>query len=266
MLLMSKKFICLPPQLELLHVVKMMKIILPSIILFCSNFISQAQDLRNLGVGQAWHAGRITLADGIELNGWVRNNDKEGIISFKEEFGKDSTTRSFRPPDILALEYNDRGINRKFYSLETKDKTEDKADIYLYEVIREYNSFAIVSFQGIVDVVESKNTNTTRPGAFGQPTSGSNSRTVLQQVEEIYFINESGERELYLILVSRDIDGLFDHSANKGKVLDSSIPVKYFGEEKWNKIKIYLKDQNLKIKTRENLISMLNYYETLIDP
>ena len=83
---------------------------------------------------------------------------------------------------------------------------------------------------------------------------------ILSQLEFIYFVNQKAERELYMIIESKEVDGLIDYSKGKGKVQDSALPAKYIGEQRWDEGKLYLKNKDIKINNRANLIVALDYY------
>lgn len=246
----------------------MVKKILLSLVLYCFyslGVIAQTHD--NHGMDTKWFKGRIVLNDGTELAGFIRNNEKGNIISYKENYDA-KTFESFRAVNILTLEYFDQDHEaiRRFYSLISMDKADGTEDVYLFEILREFEHFAVLSLLG-----RSKDHHTTDTSplsvASGIPSIPAiMGETGFSQTEEIFFMNEDGERELYMTVEHRDVEyEFFKYKTDKGKVDDPLLPSRYMSNNEWTEIKTYIKSAHLKVDNREKLLVLLDYYATLID-
>jgi hypothetical protein len=229
------------------------------LLILCSTVV-QSQDLRQLGNDTQWYSGFLTLNDGQKLEGLIKNNDKEGIISFKEN-ANDSTTHSVRPYNIVAMEYFDaeKDMRRRFASLATKDKSGPN-ETYLFEIIREFESFAVIALQSNLKVLQSRN----GPSSNSAYYAGQSQASVISQFEAFFFVNDEGLTETYLVTEFRDVDGWFDYTKSKGRIVDASLFSEYIGEENWKKIKSYVKENDVKLNTRVGLIKALDYYSSLL--
>lgn len=222
-------------------------------LIFCYGY-SYSQGLNKLGSGSPWNKGFAILSDGDKHEGLIRNNDKEGIVSIKNEI--DSSSISIRSSRIQSMEYFDSetGATRKFISLEVKELKSEYEGIVLFEVVREFANFAILIFKTPAIVIQSKNS----VSYSGNGTPQNSGRAIISQFEMVYFMNQDGECERYMIFENRYVDGLFDFEKSKSRILDSSLPAKYVGNAKWDEVELRLNDKGVKkIKTKKELLEAI---------
>ncbi|MEO7992555.1 MAG: hypothetical protein ABI663_23590 [Chryseolinea sp.] len=242
------------------------KNLLFAILCCCYSLNCSAQKKDNHGTDTKWYKGSIVLSDGTELLGIIRNNEKARLISYKENINQDGF-ESFRPTEILSLEYfdEDNSSNRKFYSLTTKNKTTSDEDVFLFEILKEYEHFAVLSLRDRTNVTHSREISI--PMGIGGISSSLYvpPKTDVSQTEEIYFMNESGARELYMVIQHHNVDrGFFAYITDKGIVNDESLILQYVGPENWKKLFTYSESTKLRIINRRNLVSLFDYYETIL--
>ncbi len=243
------------------------KNLLFAILCCCYSLNCSAQKKEDYGTDTKWYKGSIVLSDGTELLGIIRNNEKARLISYKENINQDGF-ESFRPTDILSLKYfdEDNNIDRKFYSLTTKNKTTNDEDVFLFEILKEYEHFAILSIKDRTNVTQSREISIPM-GIGGIPASlYVPPKTDVSQIEEIYFMNESGERELYMVIQHHNVErDFFAYITDKGIVNDESLILQYVGPEHWKKLLTYTDSRKLRIVNRKNLVSLFDYYETILE-
>ncbi len=237
--------------------------------LYCLNSLyASAQTHEYHGTDTKWYEGSVVLSDGTELTGLIRNNEKGGVISYKEK-ANEKTFESFRAASILSLEYFDidRGIARKFYSLSTTNANDGIEDIFLFEILREFEHFAVLSLLGKTTGHETKEIIVPMIGVGGLPTPSTiPGKEIFMQTEEIYFMNEDGKRELYMLIEHRDVDAsIYKYKTDKGKVDDPSLPSRYMSNSEWTEVTNYVKRINLKVDNKEKLLTLLDYYATLVN-
>jgi len=227
--------------------------------IFCC-VVGQSQDMRNPETGKRWCEGYLILEDGTKFEGFVKNNENDLTISFKGYAG-DSTANPIRTETILFMEYFDidRNTKRRFASLETREKG-GRIETHVYEIIREFEAFAVVAIKGGKGVVSTpKPTNNT---PYYHPVDLTD---VTYQTEAIYFVDREGTRELYLEVEFRNVDALvFDYNRDIGKIINPTLFSKYVGENDWKKVQSYIKKNDIKLHKRDGFAKALEYYASLV--
>lgn len=245
------------------------KTLLLLVVYSCYAHCVMAQQSDKNDTDTQWYKGTIILSDGTELHGIIRNNEQLRYISYKENTQQDGF-QSFRSFEILSLEYfdNDNNLSRKFQSLATKERKSDVEDIFLLEVLRAYEDFAILSTRDRTVITHKPASNGVPSiGPGGIPTSygGNFAKTDTYQTEEIYFVNASGVRDLYMSINHHFADRtMYKYITDRGEVHDESLPARYIGDEQWKKLVIYSNENKIRITNRRNLLSLFDYYETII--
>src|SRR6188472_87509 len=80
-----------------------------------------------------WIKGNVVLADGTQLKGMLKYNDRVGLLAYEDGAGEN---RSFTARTIATFDYMDEKVNRRrvFYSLEYGDPERQGAKrAYLFE-------------------------------------------------------------------------------------------------------------------------------------
>jgi hypothetical protein len=206
----------------------------------------------------SWNEGKIIDNDGKERSGLVRYNDMEGVLQFRSG----DEEKSFTARNVLSFSFNDSSQHKKrvFYSLEYEDPVNNAKRPLFFELLREYKSFSVLSKKDPVRF------NQQDGSSLSSDNSMKNSNGVIraQQVETIYFMNTRGVIEPYLEMEIQQTNGIFrERVKNTRKVVDDDLPKKYFGEKNYLKIKSFAKENDLKMKRRNDFLKILDYYKTI---
>lgn len=200
----------------------------------------------------------MLLNDGSKYEGLIEDNKFTGIVSIQNR--KDSSFRSVRSSLIQGMEYFDRGrnIQRKFISLETVDATHKTKDIFLYEIIKEFDDFAILSFYEEKDVIQNRNDQITIPSANGvYSTANWNGGEIsVTHGETFCFLNKEGEREIFASISITEVNGLRSKSKTIAK---RNVLIKYFGESRWEEALSYIKQKGLNLNDGEAILEAIDY-------
>jgi hypothetical protein len=211
-----------------------------------------------------WSEGSILLSDNSQITGMVKYNDREGILSYYDGDNK----RVFGPRSVLGFEFFDEEHQRQrvFYTLDYGIEGSKKP--LIFEVLREFKTFAVlVKF----DPVQSEY----RTSTWSNPNTGYNSpggsgggRTVLSQTETVYFMGTDGEVEPYFqnTVEQNGMRSIFTGKDDrvKSKVIDRDLLEKYTGPELYAKMTAYAKENDLKFKTQEDLLKILDHSKELL--
>lgn|GEM_PF-1487089 len=239
--------------------------IIALLLLYSSVCYGQKSKPELLQADADWTDGTVMLNDGSELAGLINYNDKTGVVSFKNS----ATSRVMTSRNLMGFEYLDpiTDKQRVYYSLEIPDETGIKS-ASIFEVIRLFESFAVLSRIEPVEFKKKNNNNSTNP--YFQPTimsmnNQNNSSTKISQRETIWFLPQDGDPTLYLEYIARENDGqLIDLSHDKKKIQDNDIFERCIGKD-YPAIEAYAKTNDLSFKKKEDLIKMLDFYDTLVD-
>src|SRR5689334_22568635 len=118
-----------------------------SVLLGCVLFsmASQAQEkvLKEIQAANIWCDGSILLNDGSELKGLLRYDDKNSIVNFQDG----DNARSFTARSVAGFEFSDAISNKQriFYSLEYEDPLNNAVQPLFFELLRDFQTFAIIS-------------------------------------------------------------------------------------------------------------------------
>jgi len=208
----------------------------------------------------AFGEGSIMLNDGTELKGLVRYNSKTGVLTYENG----TVSGSYLSRNVIAFEFFDdqKNLQRVFYSLEYEDPSNSVKRWLFFEVVKEFGNFAVLSKN---DPLTAKSD----PGAwyFDQtyPDQQINRRVVYQQVETIYFMNGAGEIKPYLRVKNKMIDNTawFDRNSSREKIVDKDLLEEFTGVH-YPQIKKFIKDNQLFLDYKEDLLRVLDYYSELI--
>jgi hypothetical protein len=209
-----------------------------------------------------WYEGSMMLKDGTELKGLLRYNDKTGVLNYQNG----SETRSLVSRSLVAFEFFDESLGRQriFYSLEEKDAESGVDRYYIFEVLEEFKDFAVLSKTEPVKVRQNNTPGGYNPGT-GMMTTGTN-RTELIQTEFIYFMSKDGKLDPYLKIVERDIDDAwFDRTRTTNKIIREEVISEYTGDA-WPKLLEFVKEKDLSLKRKKDLMTLLEYYKTIVSP
>jgi len=220
-----------------------------------TNLISTiGQSLFNDGVESPWIEGEITLTEGTLLKGVVQYRHEAGIINYKPST-EALESKTFLESRILKIILRDPESDQviKIYSLPFK--IEGKEYFLLFEILKEFDTWAVLSRKGPVYLVHSRyeflDIGTTRGSSM------------VEQVEGIYIMDENGEAHYYLQITSTDMSGLIKGKSSSNKLKEKNVLKEKMGGY-WADVELYAKRQKLKFNDKGDLMKILNYYEQLV--
>lgn len=210
--------------------------------------------------------GKVILIDKSEIVGNVLFNDNEGIVTVQTDDG----SRSFNSRKILSFEFfaTDSTTRDIFYSLELTDPMTGLTDTEIFEVLKEFSSFAVLLR---IERLKTGRSPVNSPFIRSEPILGSGlaSQRDLQvfQNETIYFVSISGEFEPYIKMTTTEVDreffDLIDSNRSQSKMINSRLFKKYTGQY-FKSLTNYAKENKYSFKEKDDIIKILDEYERLI--
>jgi hypothetical protein len=182
-----------------------------------------------------WNEGSIVFTNN-KVEGFVLYDEFERLIQY-QSFDK-TEMKSFREKDVIMVEIFDkkRGNFRKFYSLPYKYEHLQKEEFFLFEALKEFSTFAIVS-----------RPKTTSAEYVIIDTNGYHQlRSKNFPLDEIFFLNENGLVEL---------------SQNESR--NRSVFENIIEPTSFNVVLQYMKEENLKFGKKEDILKAMAFYESL---
>jgi hypothetical protein len=187
---------------------------------------------QSLAQSSHWTDGKIMLNDGTEARGRVSYNDITGVVSFESE----KNSGSYNARSIIRFEY----LDKHFYSIPYTSSTGVVKQFF--EVLREYRDFAVIS-----------KTNLLSAGTTSEITT-------------LYFMRAADLTvKPFLETLDREVKWrVFYSNKTQIRVLDSGLPKEIMGEN-FGKVKAFAKERRLVWHMKDSLISILDYYDSLIN-
>jgi hypothetical protein len=214
--------------------------------------------------GPEWFEGSILLNSGKEIEGLIKYNDKNDIVSI--ENGRNS--KSFTARHVNAFEFFDEVEKRQrvFYSVEVEDKINNVKRPLFFEVLVDSKEFALISKIAPIRV-ERKEYST--PAIFN-PATGSFTAgryygypATISHTETLFLFSKEGEMRPILEIKEKEIDGMFfDRSVVKNRILDDEV-LKRFTTHHYKELVNYARENSLSIKEKNDLITLLKYYNSI---
>jgi hypothetical protein len=211
-----------------------------------------------------WSEGSILLTNNTEITGMVKYNDREGILSYYDG----DNTRVFGPRSVMGFEFFDEEQKRQrvFYTLDWGEEGAKKP--LIFEVLREFKTFAVlVKFDPVQ--AEFRSSGWVQPN-YSTGTQGSygGGRTVISQTETVYLMGTDGELQAYFrsTVEQNGMRSLFTGKDDRisNEVIDRDLLEKYIGTDLYAKLTAYAKENDLKFKTQEDLLKILDYHKDLL--
>lgn len=214
--------------------------------------VVNGQELRKLGIDSPWYFGFIETNEHVKYMGQVKYNTKSASIHFKST-ADSAVAKVFTEDRILSMEYYDTVANkdRKFYSLEYIDQSNNSGGYMLFEILKEFENFAFVWREAPIFIEQSQR------GATSQ------SKTVVSQFEWFFFVNTVGIFKVVFSQRQREIGGIIATSSSNRNWIRKEVLEEYTGKH-WPQLEAYIKSHELKLKRKEDLLNVMDYYETLL--
>ena len=172
------------------------------------------------------------LNDGSEAKGKLLYNDVTEVVSFESE----KNSGSYNARNILGFEYR----NKHFYSIPYSSSTGVVKQFF--EVLREYKDFAVISRTNLL------------------------SHSSTSELTTLYFMRAADLTvKPFIETLDREVKWrIFDANKIQVRVLDSELPKLIMGEN-FYKVKAFAKERKLVWHVKDSLISILDYYDSLIN-
>jgi hypothetical protein len=237
-----------------------------------SVFQAMGQDQKNpkmelLNDRMEWSDGSILLADNTELKGMVKYNDHEGILSYNNG----DNTRAFGPRSVLGFEFFDESKQRQrvFYTLDYESPEDNVRKPLFFELLREYKTFSVlVKYDPVQTERKAVMWNNPMDNAAGALNPSNNKtirQTVVSQIETVYLMGLDGEIEAYFKnkVEQNGMRSIFTGKDDrvKNKILDRDLLEKYTGAELYAKLTAYANENDLKFRTQDDLLKILDYHK-----
>jgi hypothetical protein len=179
-----------------------------------------------------WTDGKIMLNDGTEAQGKVAYNDVTGVVSFESE----TNSGSYNARNIISFQY----LDKHFYSIPYWSSTGVVRQFF--EVLREYKDFAVISKTALL-------------------SGGSSS-----ELTTLYFMRAADLTvKPFLEILDREVKWrIFDSNKTQIRVLDSDLPKEIMGKN-FEKVRAFARERNLVWHVKGSLISILDYYDSLVE-
>ena len=235
-----------------------MRIIVFVIVLSFSCLPSIGQSLFMQGVDTPWSTGELTLNDGTQFKGVIKYNEQIGSITYKADtLAKES--RTFSEQDLIALAVLDstKGHIRRLYSFPYEDD-EQKEVILLFEVIKEFNNWAVLSRKSGIKVNQNKG-----DVDWSSPNPYYTTKTKIAQAEYFYIMDENGSIEFFFVSEIHESDGLFGSQKNRSKMYEDELLMGRMNPFT-SQVENFAKKNKLKSNKTEDLLQILDYYESLV--
>lgn len=221
----------------------------------------EKQDPHLLSDRAEWFEGTILLTNGTQLEGLVKYNDRNGVLSY--ENGGES--KVFTPLRISGFEFFDESYQKQrvFYTLDYEDSQTGVERPQFFEVLRDYQTFAVLSKMDRIDLNEKIVTNS----SYYNLGSSTRTKVTISQTETIYLMNSDGEIRPYLEIVNSE-DGeksmlTGKDVKTKNKMVDEDLLLDYLTEPVYRQLEYFANTNELKFKKKADLLKILEYYDTI---
>jgi hypothetical protein len=203
-----------------------------------------------------WIKGNIVLADGTQMKGMLKYNDRVGVLAYEDGAGEN---RSFTARTIATFDYMDEKVNRRrvFYSLEYGDSERQGAKrAYMFELLKEFDDFAVLSRFDAMDIRQ-----VIEPVSFTSMPATSSPRTIIDLAETVYILSPEGEiQPVFRLSEFLSDGGVFDSERKKRKIVDRML-MPYFNDTAYIEMMEYVDREELDIWEKEDFVKALGYYK-----
>jgi hypothetical protein len=204
-----------------------------------------------------WCQGVIVLYDGTQLNGSLWYNPKIRVLNFL----RDDTSETYTAETVQSFEYYDSSTfqTRKFFSLDLNVGGAVIGPTSFFELIKEFDAFAVVSLNKGLDLAVIPQSSQYHPGQGGRVVN-------LSEREEIYFLTPEGEGILILTLEANETkDGVFAYKSKRKDLTNMDEFKRMVTTSVFKQLKTYADDNSLSFKVKADFIKILDHYSTLIE-
>ncbi|HTG55332.1 MAG TPA: hypothetical protein VL943_03630 [Niabella sp.] len=226
-----------------------------------SFFSSSAQTRKSMIIRYDTTArpGKVVLTDGAEIKGNVIFNDNDGIVIVRLD---NHETKSFNAKRLTSFQFyaSDLGRLRSFYCMEFPDSETGIKNVEFFEVLKEFNAFAVLSKIDRLKTVTPFNL----AGKHKPKAIADRKDLKIVQTETVYFVNRDGQFDPYLKLEILETDGdIVDGHGKKKRVIEADVFEKYTTAH-FAELNSFAGQNKLSFKDKEDIVKILDEYERLI--
>ncbi|HEY3405897.1 MAG TPA: hypothetical protein VGK59_21075 [Ohtaekwangia sp.] len=228
--------------------------------LFGYSHVLSAQTIELLKDAGSWNEGSIARSDESRIEGLIKYDNRNEILFYND--GQNTT--SLKPEGIIMFEFYDDSLRqqRTFYSLEQKDPETNKVIPMIFEVLRDYKSYAILHRVYPIEIIRSSHPGRTLDG---EPTAAAPFKAGVEviQKEAVLILDESGEIKPYfeLITIERNPPSLVQPKNHD--VINPDLLAEYIPESDFQKLKDYAREKELQFYIKDDLLKILEYYDSI---
>jgi hypothetical protein len=228
-----------------------------------------------------WNEGTIFLMDGKKLSGLLKYNSKTGLLGFESG----ALSKSFTARTVLSFSFYDAalGKSRNFISIEYQNldikdnsslnplKSKGAVDLrpvsQFFEVLFEAKTFALLSAYSNVQV----KTKESVIGGYNTGAAPGNSPVIplpvgtsYSQTEMLFIFDDEGNIKKWIEITKKETEAfLFEKKSTKRVNLEKDILEDYTAPH-YEELKEYAKENKLSFKKKEDILSILQYYNSLL--
>lgn len=209
----------------------------------------------SLGLNSKWNKGHIVLNDDRKLVGLIQSNERLRLIKFK--VNDTNPEQSFLERNIKSYEYldSDANMNRKFMRFNVYVADLGKTQEEVFELIYEFRDFAVLSKTFPVNPSVR-----VYSGGYGDQHA---KMVGYEQYEGIFLVNVDGVAECLLMGVAVEkMKQRPNKSAKVQTVYQDKLLKKYVGD-KWEAIRVFIKENKLKMKNKADVLRVFDYYAAM---
>lgn len=224
-------------------------------------------DLEKIFIDQNWYKGTINLNDNTELVGLLNYNASTGILRYKNN----EEIKSFLPRAVVSFRLEDKAssADRLFYSFEYEDEDNPIKQAHFFEVIREYEDFAVLSEASKIELKVAKN------GLL----NGNNNAFWRQDNKSPQNIGLGTEQKICLYIFdfkNEKIEKIFEErirfkQPDVFRRVNSDIKNTFEGREyfrnwmgtNFERVENYRKEYDLRYKSAIDIISLIDFYVSI---
>jgi hypothetical protein len=237
------------------------------LLISCIAFGQTNDDLKSLQYDTTQYSGIVVLPDKTKVRGYLVFNDNEGIVTITNSAGQ----RSFNAKNIQSFEYYDLESEAKksFYALEFYDTEVGMPAVDFFEVLKEFESFAVLVRVHRLEAVTKASATLGNPLAPGigrsfVQTNNEQNRNIFQS-RTVYFVDKDGNFQPYCrVTVRENPDDLILRNTRNSDILNGGLIEKYT-DLHYAHLKKFAKEHKLKFNREDDLLVILNEYEAVLE-
>ena len=205
-----------------------------------------------LKLNSDWNAGVLALKNQTIMEGFIRHDEKLRSIKFKPRL-EDEEEILFAEMAIVSMKYYDNDISktREFFTWVVIDEGSTIQGPALYEVIMVMKNFVVLTRK--FGVLPSE-------GRHGRKDDINSNKIEYDRVEKIFLAKDGASAELLSLAPLEN--GKPNSPPLVEPFFDGEVMKKYTGSH-WRQVKSFVKENQLNLKRRGDLMEALTYYQQI---